>query len=161
MRLNDAVWGALLLLFSAVILFHVQSFPKIPGQQVGPALFPGILAVGLAVCGALLVAKGLATRRAWGERAEWIAFAAWTRSRKHVLAFALTVGVNILYILAVDKIGFIPLGVIYLGLLFWVYGVAAKWILPLSFVMTLGIHYAFYKLLRVPLPWGLLNGIAW
>jgi putative tricarboxylic transport membrane protein len=55
MRLNDAVWGALLLLFSAVILFHVQSFPKIPGQQVGPALFPGLLAVGLAVCGALLI----------------------------------------------------------------------------------------------------------
>ena len=161
MRLNDAVWGALLLLFSAVILFHVQSFPKIPGQQVGPALFPGFLAVGLAVCGALLVMKGLATRRAWGARAEWIAFAAWTRSRKHVLAFALTIGVNILYILAVDKLGFIPLGVIYLGLLFWVYGVGTKWILPLSLVMTLGIHYAFYKLLKVPLPWGLLQGIAW
>jgi len=161
MRLNDAVWGALLLLFSAVILFHVQSFPKIPGQQVGPGLFPGFLAIGLAVCGALLVMKGLTTRRAWGERAEWIAFAAWTRSRKHVLAFALTIGVNILYILAVDKLGFIPLGVIYLGLLFWVYGVGTKWILPLSLVMTLGIHYAFYKLLKVPLPWGLLQGIAW
>jgi putative tricarboxylic transport membrane protein len=161
MRLNDAVWGALLILFSAVILFHVQSFPKIPGQQVGPALFPGLLAVGLAVCGALLVMKGLATRRAWGERAEWIAFADWTRSRRHVVAFALTIGVNILYILAVDKLGFIPLGVIYLSLLFWVYGVGAKWIVPLSIVMTLGIHYAFYKLLKVPLPWGLLQGIAW
>ena len=45
MKLNDAVWGALLLLFSVVLLVHVQSFPKIPGQQVGPALFPGILAV--------------------------------------------------------------------------------------------------------------------
>jgi putative tricarboxylic transport membrane protein len=160
-RLNDAVWGALLLMFSAVLLVHVQAFPKIPGQQVGPALFPGFLAVGLAVCGALLIVKGLATRRAWGERAEWIAFAGWTRSRKHVLAFALTVGVNILYILAVDKLGFIPLGVIYLGLLFWVYGVPAKWIVPLAVVMTLCIHYAFYKLLKVPLPWGLLQGVAW
>ena len=161
MRLNDAVWGALLLLFSAVILFHVQSFPKIPGQQVGPALFPGFLAVGLAVCGALLIMKGIATRRAWGERAEWVAFAGWTRSRKHVLAFALTIGVNILYILAVDKLGFIPLGVIYLGLLFWVYGVGAGWIMPVSVLMTLGIHYAFYKLLKVPLPWGLLKGVTW
>jgi len=161
MRLNDDVWGALLLLFSAVILFHVQSFPKIPGQQVGPALFPGLLAVGLAVCGALLILKGLASRRVRGERAEWIAFADWTRSRRHVVAFALTIGVNILYILAVDKLGFIPLGVIYLSLLFWVYGVGVKWIVPLSIVMTLGIHYAFYKLLKVPLPWGLLQGVAW
>ena len=161
MRLNDAVWGALLLLFSGVLLVHVQGFPRIPGQQVGPALFPGFLAVGLAVCGALLIVKGLATRRAWGERAEWIAFAGWTRSRKHVVAFALTLGVNVLYILAVDKLGFIPLGVIYLGLLFWVYGVPAKWIVPLAVAMTLGIHYAFYKLLKVPLPWGLLQGVAW
>jgi hypothetical protein len=23
------------------------------------------------------------------------------------------------------------------------------------------IHYAFYTLLRVPLPWGVLEGIAW
>jgi putative tricarboxylic transport membrane protein len=161
MRLNDAVWGALLILFSAVVLFHVQSFPKIPGQQVGPALFPGFLACGLGVCGVLLVMKGLATRRAWGERAEWIAFADWTRSRKYLVAFALTIGVNILYILAVDKLGFIAIGVIYLSLLFWVYGVAAKWIVPLAIVMTLGIHYAFYKLLKVPLPWGILQGIAW
>jgi putative tricarboxylic transport membrane protein len=161
MRLNDAVWGAVLLLFSAVLLIHVQGFPRIPGQQVGPALFPGVLAVALAVCGALLVIKGLATRRVQGERSEWVAFAAWTRSPKHALAFALTIGVNILYILAVDKLGFIPLGVIYLSLLFWVYGVGVRWIVPIAVVMTLGIHYAFYKLLKVPLPWGLLQGIAW
>ena len=41
MKLNDAVWGALLLLLAATILVHVQSFGKIPGQQYGPAIFPG------------------------------------------------------------------------------------------------------------------------
>ena len=41
MKLNDAVCGALLLLLGAVVLVHVQGFPKIPGQQYGPALFPG------------------------------------------------------------------------------------------------------------------------
>lgn len=158
MKLNDAVWGVVLLLFSAALLFHVQSFPKIPGQQVGPALFPGILAIGLSVCGILLVFKGLASRRTQGDRADWVGFADWTRSRKHVLAFALTLGVNVLYILAVNTLGFIPIGVIYLGLLFWVYGVPVKWIVPLAIVMTLGIHYAFYKLLKVPLPWDCCRG---
>ena len=52
-----------MLLFGMVILVHVQAFPRIPGQQVGPALFPGFLAIGLGVCGALLVMKGLAARR--------------------------------------------------------------------------------------------------
>ena len=41
MKLNDAVWGALLALLGAAIVVHVQSFPRIPGQNVGPALFPG------------------------------------------------------------------------------------------------------------------------
>jgi putative tricarboxylic transport membrane protein len=161
MKLNDAVWGALLLLFGVAILVHVQSFPRIPGQQVGPALFPGIIAVGLGICGALLVVKGLATRRFGGERALWIALEDWTRSPHHVLAFALTIGVNVFYIFAVDALGFIITGTVYLAILFWVFGVSRKWIVPLAIVVTLCIHYAFYKLLKVPLPWGLLERFAW
>ena len=161
MKLNDAVWGALLLLFSAVILVHVQGFPRIPGQRVGPALFPGFLAVGLAVCGVLLVLKGLAARRGGGERPHWILFSPWTRSRHHAFAFALMLGVNVFYIFAVDKLGFIPTGVIYLGSLFWVFGVRTRWIVPIAIVVTLVIHYSFYKLLKVPLPWGVLQGMSW
>jgi putative tricarboxylic transport membrane protein len=33
--------------------------------------------------------------------------------------------------------------------------------IPIALIMTLAIHYAFYKLLRVPLPWGVLMPIAW
>ena len=162
MKLNDAVWGALLLLFGAIVLVHVQSFPKIPGQQVGPALFPGILAAGLAICGALLVLKGLAVRRQAGsEDAAWIAFAPWVRQGRYATAFLLTIGVNVFYILAVGRLGFILVGTIYLAVLFWIFGVQRKWIVPVAIVVTLGIHYAFYKLLKVPLPWGLLQGVAW
>ena len=161
MKLNDAVWGALLLLFSAALLVHVQSFPTIPGQKVGPALFPGVIAIALAVCAALLVMKGLAARREGGERAAWIGLEPWTRQGHYVLAFLVTVGVNVFYIAAVDRLGFILVGVIYLAALFWVYGVSRKWILPVAIVVTLVIHYAFYKLLRVPLPWGILERFAW
>lgn len=158
MKFNDAVWGALLLLFGIVILIHVQSFPKMPGQHVGPALFPGIIAAGLAVCGILLVLKGLATRRAArGEAAAWASFAPWTRDGHYVLALALTIGVNVFYILTVDRLGFIVVGVVYLAVLFWVFGVDRRWLLPIAIVVTLGIHYAFYKLLKVPLPWGILQ----
>ncbi len=161
MKFNDAVWGTLLLAFSAIILVHVQGFPKIPGQQVGPALFPGFLAVALAACGVLLVLKGLAARRAWGAQEKWVSFAEWMRSRRHVLAFVLTVGVNIFYIFAVNTLGFILTGIIYLAVLFGMFRVRPRWIVPLAIVVTLFIHYAFYKLLKVPLPWGLLQGVAW
>jgi putative tricarboxylic transport membrane protein len=160
-KLNDAVWGALLLLLSTALLVHVQSFPTIPGQKVGPALFPGIVAVGLAVCAVLLVIKGLAARREGGERADWVELDDWTRDGKHALAFVVTIGVNVFYILAVDWLGFVVVGTIYLSILFVVFGVSRKWVLPIALIVTLGIHYAFYKLLRVPLPWGLLQGVAW
>src|SRR5437667_4554689 len=101
MKLNDAVWGALLLLFSAVVLIHVQSFPSIPGQKVGPALFPGFLAAGVAVCGVLLIMNGLRSRTQGRERSHWAELDAWTRSRGRVVAFVAVVGVNVFYILLV------------------------------------------------------------
>jgi putative tricarboxylic transport membrane protein len=76
-------------------------------------------------------------------------------------ALALVIGVNIFYILLVDALGFIPTGVIYLAALFAAFGVRTRWILPLALIITLVIHYSFYKLLRVPLPWGLLERFAW
>jgi len=42
-----------------------------------------------------------------------------------------------------------------------VFGVRARWIVPLALASTLVIHTAFYKLLRVPLPWGLLQPMLW
>lgn len=160
MRVNDAVWGALLLLLAAALLVHVQSFPTIPGQKYGPALMPGFVGAGLGICGVLLILKGLAARRS-GESVHWVLPAAWTRSPRHVLAFALTLAVNLFYIMAVDALGFVVTGTIYLGTLFAVFGVKRARIVPLALVITLAIHYAFYKLLRVPLPWGVLQGVAW
>jgi putative tricarboxylic transport membrane protein len=45
--------------------------------------------------------------------------------------------------------------------LFAVFGVRLRNNLTLAVIVTLGIHYAFYKLLKVPLPWGVLQGWAW
>lgn len=161
MKLNDAVWGALFILLSVALLVHIQRFPTIPGQNVGPALFPGIIAVGLAVCGALLIVKGLAVRAQGRKQARWLTLAPWVGSPRHVLAFFTVIAVNVFYILLVDKLGFIPTAAIYLAVLFAVFGVSPRWNPMLAIAITLIIHYSFYKLLKVPLPWGLLTGIAW
>ncbi len=62
MKFNDAVFGAIFLVLGLAIVSHVRSFPTIPGQQIGPALFPGLVAAGLAGCGALLIWSGLRDR---------------------------------------------------------------------------------------------------
>jgi putative tricarboxylic transport membrane protein len=160
-KLNDAVWGALLALLGAAILWHVQGFPRIPGQNVGPALFPGILAAALVVCGSMLIASGLKARRAAVAPSPWVVAPGWLRSRRHVMAFAVLVVSNVFYLVAVDRIGFLPTAFVYLAALMWALRVRLAVTLPVALVMALLIHYAFYKLLRVPLPWGVLQGIAW
>lgn len=161
MKLNDAVWGALFALLGAAILWHVQGFPRIPGQNVGPGLFPGVLAVALLVSGALLIASGLKARRADGAASRWAVAPDWLRSQRHLLAFAVLVASNVFYLLAVDRLGFLLTAFVYLAALMGVLRVRLALVLPVALIMALAIHYAFYKLLRVPLPWGVLQGIAW
>jgi putative tricarboxylic transport membrane protein len=160
-KLNDAVWGALVLLLGITILVAIRDFPTIPGQQYGPALFPGVIAVALLVCGASLVYRGVAARPHDGAGGHLAGFDAWTRSPRHVLAFGVVIGVNVLYVALADRLGFVIASVLYLGALFAAFGVRARLVVPLAIVVTLVIHYAFYKLLRVPLPWGWLQAIAW
>ena len=161
MKVNDAVWGALFALLGAAILWHVQGFPRIPGQNVGPSLFPSVLAVAMLVCGAILIATGVKSRRAGGAAARWAVVPEWLRSRRHVLAFIVLAAANVFYLLVVDRLGFVLTAFVYLVALMWVLRVRLALVFPVALVMTLAIHYAFYKLLRVPLPWGVLQGIAW
>ena len=156
MKINDAIFGALFVLLGVVIVVHVQSFPKIPGQQIGPAIFPGLVSAGLAVCGVLLILSGLRQRaqEPWFETAEWM------RSSRHIGAFAAIVAGVVAYILFANAVGFLLLAPVLLFVWFKVLGVRTGMALAVALVATLIIWYAFYKLLRVPLPWGVLTGFA-
>ena len=157
MKVNDAVFGLALAALGGAVLIGVQGFPKIPGQSVGPALFPGLIAVGLCVCGVLLVVRGIRER----ARAPWIVWDDWVRSPRHVLALAVLLGSIVFYIAAAGWLGFLPTASIILMSMFSVLRVPPGRALLFAVAATLVIHFAFYKLLRVPLPWGLLTPYAW
>jgi putative tricarboxylic transport membrane protein len=160
-KINDAIWGLLFIAGAAAILIHVQAFPKIPGQNVGPAMFPGLIAAGIALCGVILIARGLRARAAAGASARWVIVPEWLRSPNHLAAFLVLVAVNLFYLFAVDKLGFLITGFVYLLALMWILRVRWVHAIPTALIMTLGIHYAFYKMLKVPLPWGVLTPFAW
>src|SRR3954471_9130579 len=103
MKANDAVFGFILLALGAAVLFAIQGFPKIPGQPVGPALFPGLIACGLCVTGVLLVLRGLRQ-----PRQPWLVFEDWVKSPRHVVAMAVLLGSVIFYIVAGNWLGFLP-----------------------------------------------------
>lgn len=157
MKFNDAVFGLLLILLGGAVLLHIQAFPNIPGQQVGPALYPGLIAVGLCVGGGILVVQGWVAR----ARQPWFTTEDWVKSPRHLLAFAVLVAGVVFYILVAQSLGFVITSTLVLTALFSVLRVKLGRALLISLIATLVIHFAFYKLLRVPLPWGLLTNFAW
>jgi putative tricarboxylic transport membrane protein len=152
MKLNDAIFGALFLALSLFVLWSIQSYPKIPGQDVGPAAFPGLVASLLAICSLMLIVRG------WRERAAqpWFVAGAWLRSPRHAFAFALTVGGLLLYVLVGHIVGFLVGSTVFLAVLMLALGVRVPVVLAVAPAATLFIHLVFYKGLRVPLPWGVL-----
>ena len=156
MKINDAIFGAIFALLGAVILVHVQSFPNIPGQQYGAAIFPGLVAAGFVVCGVLLVMSGTRARGAQ----PWFEGGAWLGSPRHVVAaLAIVVGVAA-YMALADVVGFLIVAPLLLVLWFRVLGVRWGPAVLSAVVTTLVIWYSFYRLLRVPLPWGVLTPYA-
>lgn len=155
MRLGDAVAGLLILACGIAIALYARTFPAIPGQQIGPAFFPVMIGAGLAILGAVLASGG---RRGpdRGLRAD-----DWTRHPVLLARFVLVIAALLFYALAVDRLGFFATAFLLLTTLMLAFGVRRRWIVPAAALVTLAIHYAFYTLLRVPLPWGVLEPLAW
>ena len=156
MRLNDTLTGLLLLGFGSVVALYSRAFPATPGSSIGPGLFPIVIGLGIAACGAVLM---------WNARKQgkvrWLEFEDWMRQPRMALNAVLVISALIFYALAVDALGFFVTAFVFLVTLFLAFGTARRWIAPLAVVVTLGLHVAFYSLLRVPLPWGWFEGIAW
>jgi putative tricarboxylic transport membrane protein len=151
MRLNDALLGALLLGFAGWVWWMTTFFPAFPGQDYGPNLFPRILAGGIGICGALLVLRGLR------QRAPVVAVDAWVRDPAKLLSFMAIPGATLFYILASDRLGFIPTAfAILLALALW-FRARPLVALPVAAGVTLMVHWFFSGLMRVPLPRGLMD----
>ena len=156
MRINDTVFGSLLILLAGTMIYLTLDFPDFPGQKYGPSLFPRVLASGIIVCGVLLVIRGLPSHRSGSP---WIEFSAWTRDAGRVTSFLLLLALILLYILTSEQIGFLPITFATLVILFYWLRVRLVTNLVVATAATLIIHWFFADLMRVPLPRGLLTNI--
>lgn len=153
MRLNDALLGAILVVFAGWVWWMTTFFPAFPGQDYGPNLFPRILAAGIGGCGAVLVLRGLRSG------APAVALAGWTREPARLLSFLLVPGAALAYMLLADRLGFIPTAFLLLsGLSLW-FRARPLLALPVAAGMTLLVHWFFAGLMRVPLPRGMMDTV--
>jgi putative tricarboxylic transport membrane protein len=151
MKVSDAVVGAGFVMAGAAIFAATVNYPPLDDGQPGPALFPRILAVLMVGFGAVLSAHGIRGR----DASEVVAWRELHRSIGFVNALFVLAGV-LAFILLVDRAGFLVMGTLVLGVLMWRLRVRLLWAVPLSVVFTVLMYALFAKLLRVPLPLGLL-----
>ena len=157
MKLSDAVFGLLLLALGAAVIAVVSSYPTIAAQRVGPSLFPGLIALGLVIGGLILIVRGLRQR----ATVPWVRFEPWVRSPRHVAGVVGVIGSVVFYIVAVDWLGFFLTALVILTISLRLFGVQLGRSIVIAAIATFVIHFAFYKLLRVPLPWGVFTNFAW
>jgi putative tricarboxylic transport membrane protein len=151
MRVNDAITGAMLLAFAIATFAYARTLPAIPGQEYGAAVFPMLIAIGLAGCGVLLIASGY---RHWQGAVVWND---WARTHHAWVRLAVVFALILAYILAAPVLGFVPISIIILLVFLLMMGVRWWIAAAVAIAATFLIQQTFVGLLRVPLPLGLLG----
>jgi putative tricarboxylic transport membrane protein len=158
MRLPDRVTGLFLVGLGAAAAYGGWQLPPVPGQPVGPNVFPLVIGTGLALCG-LAIAFGIG--HSFEEEEELIPVEGEQAKKQppgklYGLRVLLPPALLLFYVAVAERLGFI----ITAGLIVFVtstaLGARPKLSLPLAVLAPIGIHLIFSKLLRVPLPAGLL-----
>jgi putative tricarboxylic transport membrane protein len=151
MRFNDAVLGGALLVFSIVIGLWSQSFPAIPGQQYGAAVFPTTVAIGMGLCSLVLIVSGLR------QKGAVLALGDWAQDRRGFVRILVVILSVVFYIVAAKPLGFIPTMTLVLLINLKQHSVGWLQAIIVAIAISLLIQWSVGDLLHVPLPWGVLS----
>jgi len=147
MRFNDALIGIVVIILGVVVVLHSQTFPRL-GNMPGPALFPTIIGVLLALTGAVQVFRGIKSR------APLVVFLPGFNVKGVSNVLAAVLGVTF-YIYAADWLGFLLTS---FCIMFVMMMLMKGKLLP-SVLSAAGAalcaYLIFNKMLSVPLPRGI------
>ena len=150
MRRVDRWVGCGLTALALAVLWSARGFPDVPGQKLGAAFLPMIVGAGLLLCGVALVARSL--RRGAYAEADTA-----PEVEEHFGSAVVIVGAVLAYLFLSERIGFLLIAPLCLVAVFLALRVRWRTAVLSAIGGTLVVHLAFYKLLRVPLPWGPLT----
>ncbi len=157
MHLSDRVTGGFLVLLGALAFWGGSLLPAVPGQDVGPAAFPMVIGGGLMACGVLIaLGIGRGFEAPESEQKETPPGLAARLGRGSWLAAFLPPALLIFYVLAAETLGFLPTAALMVLATALALGASARLAIGMAVVAPFAVHAVFYKLLRVPLPDGLV-----
>lgn len=146
---SDKFGGLTLGGLGVACIVGASRLPSIPGQPIGPAVFPYVIGAALCLC-AVLILLGIGAPPRDAEEEE---------PNLPLLSLLRLIGppaVLIAYYLLVERLGFLITGCGVILSIALLLGGRLRFALPLALVMTVAVYSIFASLLRVPLPEGLL-----
>ena len=161
MFIPDKVTGLFLVGLGAAAAYGGSLLPPVPGQQVGPNVFPMVVGIGLAICGTM-IAFGVGSVLEQEAEADLAAHSVKLEPEvkpSPLLNAARTLlppALLLAYVFVGDRLGFVPTAFCIVLAISLAMGARLKLALPLALIAPVIVHLVFLKLLRVPLPPGLL-----
>ena len=149
MQRSDRWVGIALALLGLAVLWSAQAFPNVPGQKLGAGFLPMIVGAGLVLCAIGLIVRSL---RPGATTAQAV-----VPRNEHFGSSLAIIATVVGYILLADRVGFLIVAPLCLIAIFRALRVQWSHSLWWAIGGTIVVHLAFYKLLRVPLPWGVLR----
>jgi putative tricarboxylic transport membrane protein len=159
MKFSDLLTGLFLVLLGGGVTAYGYTLPPMPGQVYGAGLFPTLIGVCLAGFGLHLARQGFIARQMTGM--PFVVIDDWARDHRLLVNMALVLILIVAYVLFSTRIGFIPMSLGILMILFWRLGVEWKRNVLVALLATAFIQVSFSNILRVPLPRGLLDRVLW
>ena len=151
MKKNDIIAGGIFIVLGIFIFTQTFSYPSPEKGHPGPDLFPNLLALLFIIFGGVLIFKA----RKLSSRVEEISEVP-PRPKRIINAF-FVMGIIVVFVALVNLLGFLVTSTVLLFVLMKKLGVSLLKSAITSIVLTLFINLMFSKILRVPLPPGILG----
>ena len=144
MKKSNIFVSIIIILIGIVTLIEVKSFPQGQNNVVGPGFFPGIIAAILIILGIILFIQSIRIKKDEDIKVNLF-------DSENKLAYII-MGITLIYLIAINYIGFLISSIIYLTTLITLYGGKNKLkSLIASSVISSAIYFVFNILLNVPI----------
>lgn len=150
---SDLPSAVVVIALGLVALVAAAKLPPTPGQNFGAGFVPGLVGGVMTAAGVLLALRALRRRAS---------FASEPATKLVRPAGPLVVlGGLAAYVLLSEWLGFHLTAMLVVGSLTVAFTRRWRIAVLVAVVAAIGVHAVFYGLFKVPLPWGVLQPLAW